>query len=299
MNRHVVGVDFGTLSGRAVVVRVDDGAELGSAVSEFRNAVIERALPATGERLPPSWALQDPDDYREVLRSAVPAAVAAAGVDPATVVGIGTDFTASTPLPVLRDGDAAVRAARVPRPAARLPEAVEAPRRAGAGRADHRARGGARRAVAAALRRADLVRVAVREGAAGAGGGPGDLRGGGALDRGRRLDRLAAVRRGDAQRVHRRLQGHPPGRRVPDRGLPRRARRALRRLRGGQARAPAVAARRARRRRSPPRRRAGPGCPRASPSRSATSTPTSPRPPRRRSSPARWWRSWAPRPATS
>jgi L-ribulokinase len=103
-DRHVVGVDFGTLSGRAVVVRVRDGAELGSAVSEFRHGVIERELPATGERLPPSWALQDPEDYREVLRSAVPAAVKAAGIDPASVVGIGTDFTASTPLPVLRDG---------------------------------------------------------------------------------------------------------------------------------------------------------------------------------------------------
>jgi len=103
-DRYVVGVDFGTLSGRAVVVRTRDGAEVGSAVSEFRNGVIERELPATGERLPPSWALQDPDDYREVLRSAVPAAVEAAGVDPASIVGIGTDFTASTPLPVRRDG---------------------------------------------------------------------------------------------------------------------------------------------------------------------------------------------------
>ena len=103
-DRYVVGVDFGTLSGRAVVVRTSDGAEVGSAVSEFRNGVIERELPATGERLPPSWALQDPDDYREVLRSAVPAAVEAAGVDPASIVGIGTDFTASTPLPVRRDG---------------------------------------------------------------------------------------------------------------------------------------------------------------------------------------------------
>src|SRR6478735_1686735 len=103
-DRYVVGVDFGTLSGRAVVVRTRDGAALGSAVSEYANAVIEEALPATGERLPPAWALQDPDDYREVLRSAVPAALRAAGVDAAAVVGIGTDFTASTPLPVLRDG---------------------------------------------------------------------------------------------------------------------------------------------------------------------------------------------------
>src|SRR5689334_15783741 len=104
VNAHVVGVDFGTLSGRAVVVRVSDGAELGSAVHEYKHGVIERTLPATGERLPPQWALQDPEDYLDVLRTAVPQAVAAAGIDPSTVVGIATDFTASTPMPVLQDG---------------------------------------------------------------------------------------------------------------------------------------------------------------------------------------------------
>ena len=41
----VVGVDFGTLSGRAVVVRVHDGAELGSAVTPYPHAVLQRALP--------------------------------------------------------------------------------------------------------------------------------------------------------------------------------------------------------------------------------------------------------------
>ena len=93
----VVGVDFGTLSGRAVVVRASDGAELGSAVHEYAHGVIE-------EGSPPSWALQDPEDYLDVLRDAVPAAVRAAGIAPEQVVGIATDFTASTPLPVLRDG---------------------------------------------------------------------------------------------------------------------------------------------------------------------------------------------------
>ena len=38
----VVGVDFGTLSGRAVVVRVADGAELGNAVTEYPHAVVDR-----------------------------------------------------------------------------------------------------------------------------------------------------------------------------------------------------------------------------------------------------------------
>jgi L-ribulokinase len=100
----VIGIDFGTLSGRAVVVRVRDGAEIGTAVHEYRHGVMDATLAATGEPLPPDWALQDPEDYRDVLREAVPAAVAAAGVDPSLIVGIGTDFTACTVMPVLADG---------------------------------------------------------------------------------------------------------------------------------------------------------------------------------------------------
>ncbi|OKK01177.1 ribulokinase [Amycolatopsis sp. CB00013] len=100
----VVGVDFGTLSGRAVVVRVRDGAELGSAVSEYRHGVIDRILPRTGHGLPPDWALQVPSDYVDVLRTAVPEAVRAAGADPADVIGIGTDFTACTMVPTTADG---------------------------------------------------------------------------------------------------------------------------------------------------------------------------------------------------
>ena len=100
--QHVIGVDFGTLSGRAVVVRAGDGEELGGAEHIYAHAVITNEL--AGQALPPNWALQDPDDYIEVLRHAVPAAVAAAGIDAATVVAIATDFTACTVLPVLADG---------------------------------------------------------------------------------------------------------------------------------------------------------------------------------------------------
>jgi L-ribulokinase len=101
---YVIGVDFGTLSGRAVVVRVADGAELGSGVHDYTHAVMDTKLTVTGKTLPPEWALQDPNDYRDVLRNAVPAAIADAGIDAADVIGIATDFTASTPLPVLADG---------------------------------------------------------------------------------------------------------------------------------------------------------------------------------------------------
>jgi L-ribulokinase len=100
----VVGVDFGTLSGRAAVVRVEDGAELGSAVHEYTHGVLEDALPDGGRRLPHDWALQVPSDYVDVLKDAVPKAVAASGVAAEDVVGIGTDFTACTVLPTLADG---------------------------------------------------------------------------------------------------------------------------------------------------------------------------------------------------
>ena len=109
---YVIGVDYGTLSGRAVVVRVRDGKELGSGVFDYPHAVVSDALPedtagAAGEttaRLAGEWALQVPNDYRDVLRNAVPAAIADAGIDPATVVGIATDFTACTMVPAKAGG---------------------------------------------------------------------------------------------------------------------------------------------------------------------------------------------------
>ncbi|MEQ6901553.1 ribulokinase [Nocardioides sp. YIM 152588] len=113
--QYVVGVDYGTLSGRAVVVRVADGAEVGTAVCDYPHAVLESRLPS-GRALPPEWALQVPEDYREVLRTAVPEALADAGVDPADVVGIATDFTACTMVPCLADGTPLVEAGYADRP---------------------------------------------------------------------------------------------------------------------------------------------------------------------------------------
>src|SRR6266567_4034454 len=100
---YAIGVDFATLSARALVVRVRDGAEAGTAVSEYPHGAIDRSLDGHGE-LPPDWALQDPGDYTAALRETVPAAVRDAGIDPAQVIGIATDFTASTCMPVLADG---------------------------------------------------------------------------------------------------------------------------------------------------------------------------------------------------
>jgi L-ribulokinase len=102
--RYVIGVDYGTLSGRAVVVRVSDGAECGTAVRPYTHGVMDQTLAHSGAELPPDWALQDPADYVEVLRDAVPKAMAAGGVHADQVIGIATDFTACTVLPTTADG---------------------------------------------------------------------------------------------------------------------------------------------------------------------------------------------------
>lgn len=110
--KYALGIDFGTLSGRAVLVRVSDGAEIATAVSEYSHGVIDERLPESGVRLEPDWALQDPDDYIRVFAETIPAVLKQSGVSPDDVIGIGIDFTACTMLPAKRDGT----------PLCRLPE---------------------------------------------------------------------------------------------------------------------------------------------------------------------------------
>jgi L-ribulokinase len=102
--KYVIGIDFGTESGRALLVEVATGREVAIAVHPYAHGVIDETLPGTNVRLEPDWALQDPHDYIEVLRQAVPAVLAQSGVDPADVIGVATDFTACTILPTKADG---------------------------------------------------------------------------------------------------------------------------------------------------------------------------------------------------
>ncbi len=106
MAKYTLGVDFGTESGRAMVVDAADGREIATAVYPYSNRVIDEKLPLPGQEivLEPDWALQDPEDYLRVFQNAVPAALKQAGVDPADVIGVGIDFTACTILPTTADG---------------------------------------------------------------------------------------------------------------------------------------------------------------------------------------------------
>jgi L-ribulokinase len=99
-----VGVDFGTESGRVLVLDLDTGSELATHVVAYEHGVIDRTLAGTGEALPGDWALQHPADWTDVIERGIPAALAEAGVEPGRVRGLGVDFTSCTVLPALADG---------------------------------------------------------------------------------------------------------------------------------------------------------------------------------------------------
>ena len=103
MGKYTIGVDFGTLSGRAVLVDVTTGNELGSSVFEYPHGVMDEKLP-DGTKLGVDWALQQPQDYLDVFSHTIPDVLKKTGISPEDVIGIGIDFTACTILPVKADG---------------------------------------------------------------------------------------------------------------------------------------------------------------------------------------------------
>jgi L-ribulokinase len=101
---YTIGIDFGTESGRAVLVDTQDGREVATAVHSYGNGVIDQTLPGSTKPLPPDWALQDPLDYIEVIKQTVPAVLKQSGIAASEVVGVAIDFTACTMLPTKSDG---------------------------------------------------------------------------------------------------------------------------------------------------------------------------------------------------
>jgi L-ribulokinase len=102
-DRFVLGIDYGTESGRAAVIRVANGELVSSVIVPYPDSVIDSKLPG-GPKLEQDWALQNPRDYLLVIEKGIPKALKSAGVKAEQVVGLGTDFTASSPLPVKSDG---------------------------------------------------------------------------------------------------------------------------------------------------------------------------------------------------
>jgi L-ribulokinase len=102
--KFALGVDYGTNSVRALIVDVADGSEVASSVYGYPSGVDGILLDGRD----PNLARQNPADYVEgfyhAVRGAIRAAGAVRGFSVDRIVGIGVDTTASTPLPVDRNG---------------------------------------------------------------------------------------------------------------------------------------------------------------------------------------------------
>ncbi|MBR2938119.1 MAG: ribulokinase [Oscillospiraceae bacterium] len=101
MGKYSLGIDFGSLSARAIIVDVANGKQMASASSPYAHGVLEEM---DGKPLGAGWALQDPADYQQSMIACVKAAVAESGVPAEDIIGIGVDFTACSVLPIKNDG---------------------------------------------------------------------------------------------------------------------------------------------------------------------------------------------------
>ncbi len=95
-----IGIDYGTNSVRALVVRCKDGAELGTGVVNYPSGHQGVLLDPKDHHL----ARQNPADYVFGLEKSIKLALAQAkktkGFDAGRVVGLGVDSTGSSPIPV-------------------------------------------------------------------------------------------------------------------------------------------------------------------------------------------------------
>src|SRR4051794_13520102 len=104
MPRYSLGFDFGTESVRVLIGDIQDGRIAGHAAHAYAHGVIDETLPSSGEKLPPEYALQHPQDWIDSLAHACRGAMKQARIDATDVIGIGVDFTSCTMLPAKADG---------------------------------------------------------------------------------------------------------------------------------------------------------------------------------------------------
>jgi len=103
MSKYVIGLDYGTLSARALLVDVATGQELAQAEFVYPHAVLgQEDFP--GSSIGNDAALQDPQDYLDALSFTLHKVLETSGVAAQDVLGLGIDFTAATILAVDQDG---------------------------------------------------------------------------------------------------------------------------------------------------------------------------------------------------
>lgn len=95
MSKYTLGIDFGTLSARTVLMNCEDGSLAASATKAYPHAVMDKELPG-GTPLPASWALEDADDYTLALKETIRKVMEDSGVSKEDVIGLSIDFTSCT-----------------------------------------------------------------------------------------------------------------------------------------------------------------------------------------------------------
>ncbi|MDO5134465.1 MAG: ribulokinase [Eubacteriales bacterium] len=101
---YTIGLDFGTLSGRGILVRCRDGKIMASAIKKYAHGVMDEFLPDKKTPLPDAWCLEHPQDYLDVLDEVIPTLIKESEVPAENIIGIGIDFTSCTMLPVDKNG---------------------------------------------------------------------------------------------------------------------------------------------------------------------------------------------------
>ncbi|WP_299090901.1 hypothetical protein [uncultured Metabacillus sp.] len=99
-SHYSIGIDYGSESGRVLIINIKTGEIKGMHVIPYKHGVITESLPDNPRRIPIGSALQHPQDYLEVLEVGIPCAMAKAGIHSNQIIGLGVDFTSSTILPV-------------------------------------------------------------------------------------------------------------------------------------------------------------------------------------------------------
>lgn len=89
-----IGIDFGTGSGRAFLINTENGEIEEQYIRNYTHGTIEGEL--GGEQLPQNFALQNANDYMEIIETGIPTIIEKANISVSEIVGIGIDFTSST-----------------------------------------------------------------------------------------------------------------------------------------------------------------------------------------------------------
>ncbi|MDU2355413.1 MAG: ribulokinase [Staphylococcus warneri] len=89
-----IGIDYGTASGRVILVNTSDGKIVSSYEETYQHGTIAEEL--GGETLPHNYFLQHAGDYHHVLENGVKHVLEESQINKDEVVGIGVDFTSCT-----------------------------------------------------------------------------------------------------------------------------------------------------------------------------------------------------------